>query len=121
MTSSITALTPLLATTSRVTVTRAAATEEVSARPNTFNRRDQAERVIEGELLQSTARADFTIDDIVGVQTDISIDPRFAPLGHLAPSPGVAATTVAANDAVAAYVSSGAVFTGVQRQVDTFV
>ncbi|MBL1433570.1 MAG: hypothetical protein COB94_009050 [Gammaproteobacteria bacterium] len=109
------ALTALPATTSRVSVARVTPVEEVSPRSNASNRSDQAERVIEGELLQGVSRADFTIDDIVGVQTDISFDPRFSQ------APGVAATVVAANDAVAAYISSGAVFTGVQRQVDTFV
>ncbi len=118
MTSSITALATLPANFSRVTSVRAAVIEEVSAHANTLSRRDQSERVIEGELLQGVqgvSRAEFTIDDIIGVQADIGLDPRFAP------SPGVASTIIAANDALAIYVSSGAVFAGVQRQVDTFV
>lgn len=116
MASSITALTALPASFSRVGAARVAPVEDVAPRPNASSSRDQAERVIEGELLQHVNRSDFSIDEIVGAQTDINFDPRFTSTRP------IASTVVAANDAVAAYVSGAAVFTGVQqRQVDTFV
>ncbi|NOX27099.1 MAG: hypothetical protein GXP21_02700 [Gammaproteobacteria bacterium] len=122
MASSITALTALPANFSRVGAARVAPVEEVASRSNAFSKRDQVERVIEGELLQRAPgvqhvnRTDFSIDDIVGAQTDINFDPRFTSTRP------IASTVVAANDAVAAYVSGATVFTGVQqRQVDTFV
>jgi len=113
MTSSITALTTLPANVSRVSVVRAAITEEVSVRPNASNRQSFSEHVVEGELLRSISSTDFTIDDIVGVQADIGFDPRF--------TFSVGSRAIASNDAVAAYLSNGSVFRAEQRQVDTFV
>ncbi len=115
MATSMTALTATPAHLGRVTVARTVASEEVFVRPSAASRRDSSERVIEGELLRDVSRADFSIDDIIGVQADMGFDPRFSP------SLGVASKIIAANDAVAAYVSNGAVFSNAQRQVDTFV
>lgn len=117
MTSSITALTPLLSFSQASTVRPIS--EEFSQRTSSATGRresnarvDNSERVIEGELLGNIAADNFSIEDIIGSESLRPLDPRLA-----SPHNG---QSVAANDAVAAYVGNSAVFSGVQQRVDTF-